>query len=181
MGRVLGNLKLTIGRLESQAAGYKVVINRLKLVLKIRNAELCSLLRIKWCGFYFVSTVPSLCHLYTDSQSVCPSLPQRNARKALCYLTSPSQSACHTNLESKFPVPNKLTRIHNTDVLTEDYCEEKCLLGCDAVWSDYVTLKRTLFPVTKGFRETRIILGRVTFVTQYLTVIIDYGCRYMGG
>lgn len=83
---VLGNLNLTIGRLENQATGYKVVVIRLKLILKIQNTDLCSLLRIKCCGFYFVSTVPSLCHLYTASQGVCPSLPQRTE----CYLTSPS-------------------------------------------------------------------------------------------
>ena len=96
METVLGNLKLTIRRLKSQATGYKVVISRLKLILKIQNTDLCSLLQINWCGFYFVSTVPSLCHLYTDSQGVCPSLPQHNACTALCYLRLLNQRATPT-------------------------------------------------------------------------------------
>ena len=76
---VLGTLKLTRGQLENQATGYKVVINRLKLMLKIENSEPCSLLRLNCCGFYFVSAVPSFCHLYTDRQGVCQSLLQRTA------------------------------------------------------------------------------------------------------
>jgi hypothetical protein len=63
MGTVLGNLKLIIGRLESQATEYKVVINRLKLILKIQNTDLCSQLRINWCGFYLfhLSLVCAIC------------------------------------------------------------------------------------------------------------------------